>query len=112
MVRVGGLPGRAVPPIAAATMMKVAFHFGGGEQLITLPTENKKKAKITGMRTFRGANPRSTIDHQVAVNALRESKRHRYDMEERVENDEERIVVKGKGTMRTWWIKEASRRAP
>ena len=57
-------------------MMKVVFHFGGGEQLITLPTENKKKAKITGMRTFRGANPRSTIDHQVAVNALRESKRH------------------------------------
>ena len=29
VVRVGDLPGRAVPPIAAATMMKVAFHFGG-----------------------------------------------------------------------------------
>ena len=32
-------------------------------------------------------------------------------MKERVENDEEGIVVKGKGTMRTWRIKEASRRA-
>ena len=52
VVRVGDLPGRAVPPIAAATMMKVAFHFGGGEQLITLPTENKKKATRTGIRTF------------------------------------------------------------
>jgi len=48
---------------------------------------------------------RSTVD------TLRESKRHKFDMEERVENGEEGIVVKGKGTMRTWWIKGASRRA-
>ncbi len=48
---------------------------------------------------------RSTVD------ALRESKRYRFDMEERVENGEEGIVVKGKGTMRTWWIKKATRRA-
>ena len=44
------------------------------------------------------------------VDMLAESKKHRFEIEERIENGEEGIVVKGKGTMKTWWIKDAKRK--
>ena len=44
------------------------------------------------------------------VDMLAESNRYIFETEERIENGKEGIVVKGKGTMKTWWIKDATRK--
>jgi hypothetical protein len=46
------------------------------------------------------------------IDMLNESKKYNFETEERIDNGEEGIVVKGKGTMKTWWIKGARRKPP